>query len=156
MVPTLDSFGGPDMEWPLVERKTMVTLTYDGDQRLVGFVGHERHRDLKVYTTRRADHHYYQNGEGYAISNSALLDAKAIGCTQVLIHQQHTGHVYEFALDQYLKFGKPVPEAFIEDDDDPQTYVPKDRHQFRYPEHADEMFVRPFEAAVEHIKRRKR
>lgn len=154
-MPTLEDFGGPSFEWPLVERKAMVHLTYDGERRMVGFVGREQHRGLKVYTTRRTKNHYYHNGEGYAISDRALHRANGAGVTHVLIHQHHVGHVYEYALGQYLDFGSRVPQAFVEDENDRQTYVQKSRHQFRYPNHADDMFARSFEEACAYIKRRR-
>lgn len=154
-MPTLDSYGGPDFPWPRVERKGMVTVRYDGEDRLIGFVGDELERGLKVYTSRRNRHHYYNRGEGYAISDSALNHCKRLGVTHVLLHEEYKKHVYEFALDQYLQFGHDVPDDFIEDDDDPQTYVKRSKHQFRYPDHADEMFVREFDAAIEFIKQRR-
>jgi hypothetical protein len=150
----IDEFGGPDHEYPLVERKATVLVEYDGENRLIGFIGVERTRDLRVYTSRRDQNHFYEVGGGYAISDEALYRAESVDVTHVLIHEKYSGHVYEYALRQYLDEGEPVPPQFVEDPDDDQTYVEKDAYQFRYPSHADELFVRSFDDAIEHIRRR--
>jgi hypothetical protein len=150
----IDEFGGPDHDPPLVERNATVLVEHDGDSRLVGFIGHEQTRDLTVYTSRRDQDHFYEVGGGYAISNEALYRAKNVDVTHVLIHERYSGHVYEYALRQYLDEGDSVPPQFVEDSDDGQTYVEKDAYQYRYPKHADELFARSFEDAIEHIQGR--
>jgi hypothetical protein len=150
----IDEFGGPDHEYPFVERTATVLVERDGDGRLAGFIGHEQTRDLRVFTPTPDQTHFYEVGGGYAISNEALYRAKNMDVTHVLIHEKYIGHVYEYALRQYLDEGEPVPPQFVDDPDDDQTYVEKDAYQFRYPYHVDELFARSFKDAIEHIRRR--
>lgn len=147
----LDQFGVNYDVPPLVHRKRTVTVDHDGETRLVGFVGRDRRRDCKVYTSRRSGYHYYQEGEGYAVSVSALETAEEVGVARVLIHEKDEPHtVYEFPLREYLD-GAEVVQGYLADRDDPQRYVPAAACMNRWEEHGEEMFTQGFDAAMDRI-----
>lgn len=107
---------------PLVHRKAVVWSPTKPDTP-VGFLGLDRRRDYRVYTTRRKSYHYYQKGEGYAISDAILGKLEKAGASRILIWTPDD-NVYEFGTYQYRTEGEPVPEHDLLEESDPQTYVP--------------------------------
>lgn len=147
----LDQFGVNYDVPPLVHRKRTVTVKHDGETRLVGFVGYDRRRDFRVYTSRRSDYHFYREGDGYAISQSAIEQAHSVDVSRVLVHEKNDPHaVYEFPLREYV-MGSKVQHGHLQDGDDTQRYVPVETAMNEWDGHAEEMFVEPFEQAMDRI-----
>jgi hypothetical protein len=146
---------------PKVARKRPVTVEADRT-RLVGFVGYDRCRDKRVYTTRRKDYHFYETGGGYAISEAVLDQLTEIGIPRILIHEYvdgdgdedeaETGDVFEFQTHQYVH-ADIVGEAWPFENGDTQRYVPIEATLFDWPGHAGDLFVRPFDEAMDTIAR---
>ena len=150
---------GYDVAPPRVSRKRIVTVQAD-KQRLAGFIGTEQRREMRVYTTRRSDFHYYYEGDGYAISESVLDECAEWDVARVLIHEKLTEFeqrqddvqpdVFEFRLRQYTSSDNYIPEGDLLDEQDAQVYVPLDDAMYVWSDH-DVLFERSFESAVEAI-----
>lgn len=151
----LERFGVDPDPAPHFERKTIIDPP--GNQTgIAGFVCHEKERDIVAYTTRRSDYHYYQKGDGYAISRSILVKLKATGANRIYVHEKEPPKdVHEFTLRQYLN-GDDVPEEDLDTDEDPQRFVPLDDAKSTWEGHGEHMFTRPFESAIEYVKTRRR
>lgn len=148
---TLDRFGaGGVTEAPLFKRKAVKQSPHTG--KIAGFVGKELNRDLLGYATRRRRSHYYQKGEGYAISDTILRAISNLGVTHVFVHGADANDdVLEFVTRQYTEDGQAVPTGDLEDEDDPQTYVPGDAAREVWPRHVGRLYYQPFEQAMERI-----
>lgn len=149
---TLDDFGTDSTPLPpKCERKAIIQSPIHG--KIAGFVCKELNRPMKVYTTRRFGSHYYRNGDGYAISDSILRKLRRYDIPRVFVHDGHgeRDHVWEFQTRQYIEEGKSVPSHELQDESDPQTYVPLDEYLYLWEGRADDLFRRTFSEAVERI-----
>jgi hypothetical protein len=143
---TLDDFGGgTTRDKPFVERKRIVWAPPE-HTKPAGFLGRDKSRDVKTYTTRRTGYHFYYLGDGYAISDSIIRKLRELEIPYILIHEKGEGDVYEFRLRQYEN-GEAVPERDLDDLEDPQTYVEIDEHIAKWPAYQRELFQRTFEDA---------
>lgn len=143
---------------PLIERKATVTVQAD-KQRLVGFLGKDRRREVRVYTTRRSDFHFYYEGDGYAVSEGVIEQLEELDIPRIIIHEKLTEYdqrqgeapdVWEFKTRQYAERENYVHEDDLLDGQDQQVYVPLDDHFHHWPDH-DRLFVRSFEQAMDQI-----
>lgn len=151
MADLTDFGGGTTVEPPLVERKYIEQSPHTG--KIAGFLGHEKHRNVRCYTTLRYGGHYYQKGGGWAISDSILGHIEQTAATLIFVHTgtDEDDPVYEFKASEYTMRGEAVPEEDLDDPDDPQTFVPEDAAQEVWENHAADLFVREFRDACDHI-----
>lgn len=149
--PTLGAWGA-EQSAPRVVREWPIYVEQSGEPRLVGFVGADHERDLRVYTSRRSQYHFYREGGGYAISLAALAKARQHDAKRILVHQRDRDRdVIEFSMRQYLDDREHVHEADLDDRSDPQVYVDVDEAMNRYAGRAGGLFVYEFEDACERI-----
>jgi hypothetical protein len=139
---------------PVVERKNNVLVIHNDERRLAGFIGRDLAHDRIVYTTLRHDHHYYRKGDGYAISESALRTIGRVEAERVIVHEAEGSSVYVFDADDYRgRTAQPVPEADLDDPDDPQVYVPQSEAIAVFDDlQQSELFKRPFDVACDYIR----
>ncbi len=137
---------------PLVYRRAVV-WSPTAPSKPAGFVGKDRRRDYKVYTTRRKPYHFYREGNGYAVSNSILSTLAETGVSRIIFHTADGEDVYEFATRQYVQDAEQVPEHELLDEDDPQAYVPVDeaRNVWYRPDNPNDLFVESFEDAMDRL-----
>lgn len=149
---TLSDFVDPDVPEPYIKRRR-VYWSPTKENKPCGFVGYERNRGLTCYVSRRLGSHFYYKGGGYAISNSILTKLKNTSVTHVYLWEpaEAKGNVHEFALKQFLEGGEQVPKSDLETPTDPQTYVPLDNRLRLWEGHADDLFVRTFEQAMDSL-----
>lgn len=145
---------------PLVYRKAIVLSPPKTGNKIAGFIGHERRRDMVVYTTLRGKSHFYESGNGYAISDCILdlLDDHRIA--RIFIHETEAdvrsgdqdeairhGDVLEFTLRDYQVDGEPVPEEYLSAEWDTQTWLDVDRARHVWPDLGTDLYRSPFERA---------
>jgi hypothetical protein len=147
----LSNFGIAGTPPPLVERKRIVQSPHTG--KIAGFIGKEKRRDYRAYTTLRTGFHYYYDGGGWAISDSILDIIEEVGVSRIYVHEgtERDDDVHEFTARQYLDHGTAVPEPDLYDEDDPQTYVEEEERIHKWEDHAVGLFQRTFEDALDEI-----
>lgn len=133
---------------PLVHRKNAVESPVSKGTP-IGFVGRDRRRDLRVYTTRRKEYHYYKSGMGYAISDAVISRVQDTTMSRIIIHVPGKD-VYEFGVHQYAN-GNSVPSGQMLDGSGPKSYVPLGECLNSWPGHASSLFVDSFETAMERV-----
>lgn len=150
----LSDFGVPEVQPPVVQRKSIRNSPTTG--KIAGFVGREVNRgnDTMVYTTLRSSRHFYYEGDGWAISDSILDTIEDLGVSRILIHDgtDDRSDVFEYQARAYYDSEKQVHEQDLDDPTDPQRYTKKDNYLYKWEGHAARLFVDDFGAAVDRIK----
>lgn len=135
---------------PLCHRKNAIEApTKEGTP--AGFLCFDRRREYRVYTTRRKGYHYYEKGDGYAVSDKILETLIEVNMSRILFHTHEDGDVYEFGVHQYEADGEPVPDHALLDPEDPQTYVPLEECYNAWEGHYPDMFIQSWEDAAPRI-----
>ena len=149
---SLGDFGARDRDAipPLVYRRAVV-WSPTSPNKPAGFLGYDRRREVKVYTSRRKDYHYYRSGDGYAISDSILAKLDRAGVPRILLWAADTGDVFEYASHQYRKDAEPVPDHALLDEDDPQRYCPLDAAMNTWTDIGERLHVQPFDRAMDRL-----
>lgn len=137
---------------PLIHRKRVV-WSPTAPNKPAGFVGLDRRRDYKVYSTRRKPYHFYRRGGGYAVSDQILSKLDRVGVSRIIIHTANGEDVYEFATRQYVQDGDAVPEKELLDIEDSQTYVEVDeaKNAWKRQSNPNDLFVEGFSTAMDRI-----
>lgn len=140
---TFDRFGWK-VPPALVARKRPVKVQADRE-RLVGFVGYDRRREITVYSTRRKQYHYYRKEDAYAVSEDVIEHLDDIGVARILVHEfseddEPSGDVYEFKTRQY-RHAEAVGEDWPFEYGDKQRFVPVDEAMHHWEGYADSLFV---------------
>jgi hypothetical protein len=139
---------------PLVRRKVIVwSPTAEG--KPAGFVGRDRARGYKIYTSRRKPYHFYRAGDGYALSDAIIRRLSRGDIERILFHtyddsSDTAGDVYEFTVRQFVD-GESVPREDLLDQTDPQTYVPLPDARNAWEYLANDLFVQEFGEAMDRI-----
>lgn len=149
---TLGEFGvyGAEDAPPLVHRKGVV-WSPTSPSKPAGFVGYDRRREHRVYTTRRKGYHYYREGEGYAISDSILDLLGKAHVARVVAWESESGDAYEFQTRQYTENASTVPDRELLDEDDPQSYVPASEALHVWSGIGEGLHVEEFSAAMDRL-----
>jgi hypothetical protein len=149
-MPDLADFdGGVQPEKPLVERRSVVWSPTSPDKP-AGFVGRDRVNDRRVYTTRRTSYHYYEEGGGWAISESILSHIADVDVSHIYVHEKDSGDVHVFLRRHYDARGERVPDGYLVDEDDPQVYIGDSNARESFSGYAERLFQRPFNDAMDY------
>lgn len=152
----LSDFGGgiEPHDPPRIERKRVrwTPEVSNVDGKIAGFIGvveNRGDRPHKCYTTRRTGQHIYARKDAWAISQRILNVCENLGVDYVFVWDAGTKDVWEYAAAQFID-GREVPESDLEVVADPQRYVPLDDAAHYWKNHAEEMFARDFERAMDY------
>lgn len=149
---TLDKFGaGTATEPPEIERKR-VRWSPHAEGKIAGFIGRVTNRGegiIKCYSTRREGQHLYRQKQAWAISTKILDACERIGVAYIFVWDRGTGNVWEYKAHDFYS-AKRVPRAHLDEPDDPQRYVRLDDADTVWDGLGEEMFVRPFDKAMDY------
>jgi len=116
--------------------------------RQVGTIAKVMNRtdEPRVYVSERdAKEHYYEIGEGWAISDELFGRLQSMGALRVLILDRASGWVYEYALQQFIDgegINQNNPKGHKNYSADPQHVVPADEAEEVWRDHATDVWAK--------------
>lgn len=127
---------------PTISTTGRVLAPTPDEAKAAGKWGHVPERDCLGFVTQRDSHaHRIRKFDAYALSVSVLNTLTDLGVERVFIHETDTGDVYEFLLDDFTEWGKPVPDDVLEHPSDPQRYHSRDDPAALWSGHASAFYV---------------
>lgn len=145
---SLDAYGANVGRDPprIVREHAVRTAQSPGGDNLAGFVGELKNRSGYGFVkpaekgSEENPRHWLYALDAYAISDDALEMAKQYGVSRVLVVEEDTGCVLEWPITH---FDTPVPQKFLFNDSDTQTYAECENATF-WTDHAESVYVGDF------------
>lgn len=139
----------PEIKPPHLKPENEVKTTTPDGTKFVGHGGSVPERDtFGFHKPVNKQQHFFKVYDGWAISDDALALIEKMGATLIFIADSHTGHVWEYTLEDYTEHGTTVDEKYRQHPDDYQTVVSADNPRYLWRGHQSEI-VLPRDAEVE-------